>query len=89
MFDRWDLPVFLGINSLNDEGIMTLVDGTKFDYNDTTKEQYFVWKDGEPNNRLGNENCIEASPKMNDISCYDLSFTICEIRVISCAIEPL
>ena len=67
--------LWIGINDINTEGSYQKSDGTA--------QNYFNWRDGEPNNDHGGqpENCVDmsyTSSKWNDRSCSTKLSFICE-----------
>ncbi|XP_073453305.1 collectin-43-like [Aquarana catesbeiana] len=63
---------FMGINDLQKEG----------DFRDLSGEaiKYFNWRAGEPNNRRGNEHCVEIwdDGRWNDENCSSKRLFVCE-----------
>ncbi|RWS28878.1 ladderlectin-like protein [Leptotrombidium deliense] len=58
----------------------------KWDWVDKKPHSFDFWKDNEPNNAGGHENCIEFinggqhDGKWNDVSCHRRMYTVCKIR---------
>lgn len=70
---RYKLAPFLGINDLVAEGSFRYPDGKVIGFSN--------WKEKEPNNRLGVEDCVEMldTGEWNDTNCNKKLLVICEI----------
>ncbi|KAG8552545.1 hypothetical protein GDO81_004571 [Engystomops pustulosus] len=68
----YKIDPFLGINDLKTEGTFTYPNGEKLKYTN--------WKDGEPNDNFGVEDCVEMydTGKWNDKNCNEKRLIICE-----------
>ncbi|KAJ7338085.1 hypothetical protein JRQ81_010642 [Phrynocephalus forsythii] len=65
--------VFIGLNDMENEG--------QFIYADRTPLQnYSNWKEGEPQNESGEEDCVEmlSTGKWNDTECHHTMYFVCE-----------
>ncbi|XP_076824515.1 macrophage mannose receptor 1-like [Clavelina lepadiformis] len=68
-------PVWLGLSDRNSEDVWQWSDGSPVDY--------VAWKDGEPNNGAGNENCVDYNTRTktwNDANCNQLKNWMCQIN---------
>lgn len=70
--------VWIGLGDRNLEG--------GFVWSDGSPVQFTSWSRREPNNYLGQEDCVEANPagsksNWNDLTCGQLRYFACKIRV--------
>ncbi|XP_077977476.1 MAM and LDL-receptor class A domain-containing protein 1-like [Glandiceps talaboti] len=75
---EYGVRYWFGLNDRNVEGMFAFVDGSSPSSNGFSK-----WNTGEPNNNLGNEDCVELWPLYssfvwNDQTCSDSRYFICE-----------
>ena len=67
--------LWIGLNGRLKEDQFVWSDGTPLN----SSRSYSNWNDGEPNNRAGNEDCVELRDNgWNDQSCSDTVYYICE-----------
>uniref|UniRef100_A0A5F8GFL5 Collectin subfamily member 10 n=1 Tax=Monodelphis domestica TaxID=13616 RepID=A0A5F8GFL5_MONDO len=65
--------VFIGVNDLEREGQYVFTDNTPL-------QNYSNWKEGEPNDPNGHEDCVEmlSSGHWNDTECHLTMYFVCE-----------
>ncbi|XP_042529038.1 collectin-10 isoform X2 [Dipodomys merriami] len=65
--------VFIGVNDLEREGQFVFTDNTPL-------QNYSNWKDGEPSDPYGHEDCVEmlSSGRWNDTGCHLTMYFVCE-----------
>ncbi|XP_044277970.1 collectin-10 [Varanus komodoensis] len=65
--------VFIGVSDMEKEGQFMYADGTLL-------QDYSNWKEGEPQDPLGQEDCVEmlSSGKWNDTECHLTMYFVCE-----------
>ncbi|XP_073925210.1 collectin-10 isoform X1 [Castor canadensis] len=65
--------VFIGVNDLEKEGQYVFTDNTPL-------QNYSNWKEGEPSDPYGHEDCVEmlSSGRWNDTECHLTMYFVCE-----------
>ncbi|XP_010861717.1 collectin-10 isoform X2 [Bos indicus] len=65
--------VFIGVNDLEREGQYVFTDNTPL-------QNYSNWKEGEPSDPYGHEDCVEmlSSGRWNDTECHLTMYFVCE-----------
>lgn len=65
--------VFIGVNDLEKEGQYVFTDNTPL-------QNYSNWKEGEPSDPFGHEDCVEmlSSGRWNDTECHLTMYFVCE-----------
>ncbi|XP_063787580.1 hepatic lectin-like isoform X2 [Pseudophryne corroboree] len=69
---------WIGLHDAIEEGVWIWVDGTNYE------ASYTSWKEGEPNDHFGDEDCVHlwTAGEWNDVYCtYDDSYAICEKKL--------
>lgn len=65
--------VFIGVNDLEKEGQYVFTDNTPL-------QNYSNWREGEPSDPYGHEDCVEmlSSGRWNDTECHLTMYFVCE-----------